>query len=172
MSSELCRSSYWPKLVKGLRATLRLSQTQFSDRLGIDQATVSRWERGQSEPQYEIRRALEEMAKASGLATLNDMSDAVSVSPFPMVLVDSRGQIVAASMSSGFQPDRSALEQTPEIEQAFSRAFDEQLSASRFWDGLCPRFDYEFRTETEVRRAIVSAVTDRGEVFALVQKTW
>ena len=112
------------------------------------------------------------MAKASGLATLNDMSDAVSVSPFPMVLVDSRGQIVAASMSSGFQPDRSALEQTPEIEQAFSRAFDEQLSASRFWDGLCPRFDYEFRTETEVRRAIVSAVTDRGEVFALVQKTW
>ena len=39
-----------------------------------------------------------------------------------------------------------------------------------FWEKLSPRHDYEVRVGEEVRRAVVTAVSVRGEVYALVQK--
>jgi DNA-binding transcriptional regulator YiaG len=55
-------SLYWAKLIKSIRDSLQISQNKFSELLGIDQTTVSRWERGLCEPQYEMRKILHEMA--------------------------------------------------------------------------------------------------------------
>jgi len=165
-------SRYWAKLIKSLRDCLHISQNQFSERLDIDQATVSRWERGITEPQYEMRKILHKMARDAGLATLGDLKCIVNFSPFPMILVDSCQKVYAASVSSGFKTNQSVTEQTPLEEQAFLQNFNDQLEAAGFWKGDCPKFDYEFRTETETRLAIVIAITIRGEVFALVQKAW
>ena len=165
-------SRYWAKLIKSLRYSLHISQNQFSERLDIDQATVSRWERGLSEPQYEMRKILHEMARDAGLATLGDLTSIVNFSPFPMILVDSCQKVYAASVSSGFKTNQSVTEQTPLEEQTFLQNFNDQLEAAGFWKGDCPKFDYEFRTETETRLAIVIAITIRGEIFALVQKAW
>ena len=165
-------SRYWAKLIKSLRYSLHISQNQFSERLDIDQATVSRWERGLTEPQYEMRKILHEMARDAGIATLGDLKCIVNFSPFPMILVDSCQKVHAASMSSGFKTNQSVTEQTPPEEQTFLQNFIDQLEAAGFWEGECPKFDYEFRTETETRLAIVIAITIRGEIFALVQKAW
>ncbi len=165
-------SRYWAKLIKSLRYSLHISQNQFSERLDIDQATVSRWDRGLTEPQYEMRKILHEMARDAGLATLGDLTSIVKFSPFPMILVDSCQKVHAASMSSGFKTNQSVIEQTPPEEQAFLQNFTDQLEAAGFWKGDCPKFDYEYSTETETRLAIVIAITIRGEIFALVQKAW
>jgi transcriptional regulator with XRE-family HTH domain len=172
MTTEHPASTYWTKLVKSLRNALQLSQAEFAESLGIDQATVSRWERGLNDPQYSMRKILDELARDAGLATLEDLGNVVTASPFPMILVGQRQEVFAASASSGFAPHRPVAEQTPPEERLFLEDFAEQLDSAGFWTGQCPRFDYEFRAETETRRAIVTAVTIRGEVFALVQKAW
>jgi len=165
-------SRYWAKLIKSLRDSLQVSQNRFSERLDVDQATVSRWERGLTEPHYEMRKILHEMAGDAGLATLGDLTNIVNFSPFPMILVDRRQEVYAASMSSGFKTNQSVTDQTAPEEQAFLQNFIGQLEAAGFWEGDCPKFDYEFRQETKTRLAIVVAITIRGEIFALVQKAW
>ena len=165
-------SLYWAKLIKSLRDSLQISQNQFSERLDIDQATVSRWERGLTEPQYEMRKILHEMACHAGLATFENLSNAVNFSPFPMILVDRWQKVYAASMSSGFKTDQPVTDQTPLEERAFLQQFTGQLDAAGFWEGGCQKFDYEFHAEAETRRAVVTAVTIQGEIFALVQKAW
>jgi transcriptional regulator with XRE-family HTH domain len=166
------RSGYWAKLIMSLRGSLLLSQCQFAETLGIDQTTVSRWERGLTEPQYDQRKALEGMAKDAGIATLGDLTNIVNFSPFPMILVDRWLMVFAASKCSGFLPNRSVADQTPDEELIFLQNFSEQLEAAGFWTGDCAKFDYAFRGENEVRRAVVVAITIRGQVFALVQKAW
>jgi transcriptional regulator with XRE-family HTH domain len=172
MSIEPPTSNYWGMLIKSLRASQQVSQFHLAEALGVDQATVSRWERGLSEPHYEMRKILHGLARDAGLATLGDLTTIVNFSPFPMLLVDRWHEVFAASVCSGFQPGRTVPEQTPPEEQVFLRDFHAQLEASGFWTGGCAKFDYEFRAETEIRRAVVIPITIRGQVFALVQKAW
>jgi putative transcriptional regulator len=49
-----------PKLVKGLREQLKLTQEQFAQRVGVTYSTVNHWENGKRMPQpFLIRRLLE-----------------------------------------------------------------------------------------------------------------
>ena len=172
MPVNLSSSRYWAKLIKSLRDSLQISQSQFSERLDIDQTTVSRWERGLCEPKYEMRKILHEMACHAGLETFESLTNAVNFSPFPMILVDRWQKVYAASMSSGFKTDQAVTDQTPTEERAFLQQFIGRLTAAGFWEGGCQKFDYEFRTEAEIRRAVVTSVEIQGEIFALVQKAW
>ena len=165
-------SLYWAELIKGLRDSLQISQSQFSERLDIDQATVSRWERGLTEPQYEMRKILHEMATHAGLATFENLTKTVNFRPFPMILVDRWQKVYAVSMSSGFKTDQPVTHQTPPEERTFLQQFIGQLNSAGFWEGHCQKFDYEFHTEAETRRAVVTSVEIQGEIFALVQKAW
>ncbi len=172
MPIEPHASNYWGMLIKSLRVSPQVSQFQLAETLGVDQATVSRWERGLSEPHYEMRKALHGLAKEAGLATLGDLTNIVNFSPFPMILVDRWQEVIAASVSSGFKPSLTVTEQTPPEEQVFLQDFIDQLEATGFWTGGCAKFEYGFRAETETRRAVVIPITIRGQVFALVQKAW
>ena len=172
MPVNLSSSRYWAEFVKSLRDSLQISQSQFSERLDIDQATVSRWERGLCEPHYEMRKILHEIASHAGLETFENLTNTVNFSPFPMILVDRWQRIYAASMSSGFKTEQMVTHQTPTEERAFLQQFIDRLTAAGFWEGGCQKFDYEFRTEAEIRRAVVTSVEIQGEIFALVQKAW
>jgi transcriptional regulator with XRE-family HTH domain len=165
-------SDYWGMLIRSLRVSQQLSQLQLAEVLGVDQTTISRWERGLSKPQYNLRKALHGLARDAGLATLGDLTNIVNFSPFPMILVDRSKEVIAASVSSGFKPGLTVAEQTPPEEQIFLQDFIDQLEASGFWTGVCAKFDYAFSTETECRRAVVIPITIRGQVFALTQKAW
>ena len=172
MPIEEPTSNYWRKLIKSLRISQQFSQFQLAEVLGVDQATISRWERGLSEPQYKQRKVLHGLARDAGLATLGDLTNIVNFSPFPMILVDRWKEVIAASESSGFKPGLTVTEQTPPEEQVFVKDFADQLEAAGFWTGGCAKFDYAFNTETECRRAVVIPITIRGQVFALTQKAW
>jgi len=49
-----------PKLVKGLRERLGLTQEQFAQKVGVTFGSVNRWENGKRRPQpFLVRRLLE-----------------------------------------------------------------------------------------------------------------
>jgi transcriptional regulator with XRE-family HTH domain len=127
MPIEEPTSNYWGMLIKSLRVSQQVSQFQLAEVLGVDQATVSRWERGLSEPHYEMRKALHGLAREAGLATLGDLTNIVNFSPFPMILVDRWQEVIAASVCSGFKPGLTVTEQTPPEEQVFLKDFATSL---------------------------------------------
>ncbi len=162
--------SYWARLLAELRRVRNVSQVELASELGVDQASVSRWERGATEPHFDLRRTLERMAREVGLAVLEDAVIAVRLSPFPIILVDRRSRVVAASKSSGFQEDGTVEAQSPPEEREQLRAFDAELVRRGFWEHRCPSLEYEALVGGQARRAVVTAIVVRGEVFALVQK--
>lgn len=138
---------YWANLCRKMRLSLNLTQKEMAVRLGINQATLSRWERGLTEPQFESRELIQAMAQGQGLGAVDDLENVVRVSPFPMLLMDHHNRVVAASKRSGFTPGLPVIDQTPLERQSKGEAF-------------------------LARRAVVSPVVLRGEVYALVQKEW
>jgi transcriptional regulator with XRE-family HTH domain len=164
-------SPYWSRLTRQLRHALCQSQEQFASTMGTNQATVSRWETGANTPSYDARQRLVQMTGELGLTMLDELVDVVRVSPFPMVLADRSGMIVAASASSGFTEGRSTLEQTPAEERDAFKTFETAIAQAGFWNGHGRRFDYRFSHNGEVRFAVVMPVTIKGDVFALVQRS-
>ena len=55
---------HWPQLIKRLRFLGSLKQSELAQLLGVDQGTVSRWERGVQEPDIPMQRALRERLRA------------------------------------------------------------------------------------------------------------
>ena len=163
---------YWSRLTRQLRHALCQSQEQFAATMGTNQATVSRWETGANTPSYEARQRLVQMTGELGLTMLDELVDVVRVSPFPMLLADRSGMIVAASASSGFAEGRSTLEQTPGEEREAFKAFETSIAQGGFWNGQGRRFDYTFSQNGEVRAAVVMPVTIKGDIYALIQRSW
>lgn len=58
-------SRRWPAMVRQLRTRLGLSQSTLAARLGVTQASVSRWENGGDQPSLRLRRTMRDMLRAS-----------------------------------------------------------------------------------------------------------
>ncbi|RYU60879.1 XRE family transcriptional regulator [Methylolobus aquaticus] len=162
--------SYWSLLTQQIRQTLSCSQEKLASQLGIDQGTVSRWERGVTEPVYPMREVLMLMARDAGLTPMEDIAQFVRASPFLIVLTDRNLRVVAASVSSGFRENVCCVEQTPEHERGQLLDFGDRLEQAGFWDGDCSRLDYRFRDGDAERVAVATPVRINGMVYALVQK--
>lgn len=57
--------SYWPKLLRRFRVREGLTQTAAASLLGVDQTTVSRWERSLDSPSISMRRRLRDLFRHS-----------------------------------------------------------------------------------------------------------
>jgi transcriptional regulator with XRE-family HTH domain len=55
--------SPWPVLIKRLRFLRSLKQSQLAEQLGVDQGTVSRWERGVYVPELQLQKDLRDMLR-------------------------------------------------------------------------------------------------------------
>ncbi len=88
----------WPRLVQRLRLTLNLNQTALAARLGVGQATVSRWERGLVVPELRMQFRLRDMLHRQELSITPEHIEAL---PIIAAIVDLRdlGSIKAASQS-------------------------------------------------------------------------
>jgi transcriptional regulator with XRE-family HTH domain len=53
----------WPRLVKRLRFLSTLKQADLAEKLGVDQTSVSRWERGLSAPDFPVQKRLRDMLR-------------------------------------------------------------------------------------------------------------
>lgn len=166
------QAPYWGEFIAQLRQTKCLTQGQLANLLDTDQATISRWECGISEPRIAIRQKLESLAKDTHGVTLAEAINLVRSSPFPMLLVSQTHVILAASASSGFQEGKTNLEQTPEAERACLQAYQAELEQSGFWQMQAPRLDYAYNNSEESRKAVVTSISIAGETYALVQKAW
>ncbi|MEI7870434.1 MAG: helix-turn-helix transcriptional regulator [Candidatus Methylumidiphilus sp.] len=172
MKNNKC--SHWGQLITQLREEKVWTEEKLAEMLETDQATISRWECGLAEPRSRtVRQKLERLAREAKLGPLGEAVEMVKSSPFPMILVDQQGIVVAASASSGFLEGRTCFEHSPLGEQATLSAFDAKMNASGFWQMQIRRMDYEFTGDDGVvRRAIVTRLTFWGEAYALVQKAW
>jgi putative transcriptional regulator len=53
-----------PSDIRSLRGRLGLTQSQFAELLGVDQSTISTWERGVNIPRGPARKVLESLVPA------------------------------------------------------------------------------------------------------------
>lgn len=51
----------YPRLIKHIRETLLLSQTELAEKLGVSFATINRWENGRHKPIMKDRRKIREL---------------------------------------------------------------------------------------------------------------
>lgn len=162
--------TYWPALISHIRSTRNMSQEDFAEAVFSNQATVSRWEKGQVVPSFDKQKKIEKLAENAGLSTLAGVAVVVRASPFAMLLVDMDGLIMAASQTSGFQEGLSVEDQISSIEINNYTHFREELDRSEFWKEGGKQFVYEFREQSTWSSSIVVSVGIRGQVFAVVQK--
>ena len=164
----------WPRLIRKIRDINRWSQEQLSEVMGTDQASISRWERGQIQPGMLAQEKLEVLAQEVGLQSLSGIELLVKASPFPMMLVSQERMVIAASASSGFTVGLSVVDQTPQAERDNLNAFHAYLTSGGFWSlgetlNVEP-LKYSFVSGMQMAGAVVVPIIVRGEVYALVQK--
>lgn len=157
-------------MIAQIRNAMRWNQADLAARLGSNQSTVSRWEKGESLPSPDKQALIEKLAADANIASIAGLLTIVNGSPFPMILVDRLGAVLAASRSSGFMAGLTVIDQTPDEERAFFRDFSESIRASGFWEKDGMSFDYEVDLGTEIRRAVAQSIMIRGAVFAVVQR--
>lgn len=161
---------YWSGILKRIRKQTGLSQGALADLLKTDQPSVSRWERCLFAPSLHFQRKVEAFASSVGVATLHDAMAIVTHSPFPMILVSRDMMVIAASASSGFEVDKTTMEQTPPEERVFLERFSNDVDESGFWEQSIEKLDYDFEVGDERRRAVLVPVVMEGIIHALVQK--
>jgi len=57
--------------IKALRSEMRLPQHAFAEQIGVEQATVSRWETGRTQPSRAAARLLQRLARQVGRKARN-----------------------------------------------------------------------------------------------------
>jgi DNA-binding transcriptional regulator YiaG len=64
--AEIQAGRDFARWLRGLRATLGLSQHALAGHVGVSRATVNRWEQGHTYPEYAQRMLLNQLAKENG----------------------------------------------------------------------------------------------------------
>lgn len=162
--------TYWPALISHIRSTKNMSQEDFAEAVFSNQATVSRWEKGQVVPSFDKQKKIEELAEGAGLSTLAGVAVVVRSSPFAMLLVDKDGLVMAASQTSGFQEALNVKDQISTRETSNYTHFRYELDRVEFWKEGGRQLIYEFNDQSTWSSSIVVSVGIRGSVFAVVQK--
>jgi transcriptional regulator with XRE-family HTH domain len=120
-------SDYWASLILQIRKARKWNQSELAEAIGANQATVSRWEKGETIPAKAMQLALEEFAQIDKIASIREIIQIVEASPFPMIITDIDSNILAASASSGFSNGSAVMEQTPAEEKKVLKNSNELL---------------------------------------------
>lgn len=91
----------WLATLRRFRREYQLTQRELAVFLGVNQKTVSRWERGTDHPSAETRERLRTLLEAGNLDRLPAVYEAVREAPIPIALVDSSGNVLVASRTYG-----------------------------------------------------------------------
>jgi transcriptional regulator with XRE-family HTH domain len=164
--------------IVALREQLGVSQAELGRRLGVDQATVSRWERGLQAPEPRLQVRLSElMYRLTQSRGLRPEIALVEHSPFPMAIISRDWTVIALSdaillrTDETLRPNQKDLKQeaTADMEQAISLLqehgfFEGKVSAAR----IIARGFILWRHQQPFD-AICTPVTIDGEVHRLMQ---
>lgn len=161
---------YWSALLVQMRQTKDWSQTQLAEELGVSRDTVLRWEKELKYPSLDNQIRIGELAAALNLASVYGVVQVVNISPFPMILTDKNGMVLAASKTSGFVSGKTVTDQTPEDERENYLNFSKMVASTGFWDRSGNTLEYVFEIDIQQKKAVIQSVGSRGHIFALVQK--
>lgn len=87
----------WLATLRRFRRDYQLTQRELAVFLGVNQKTVSRWERGTDHPSPETRERLRTLLDSGKLDRLPAVYEAVREAPIPIALVDNNGTVLVAS---------------------------------------------------------------------------
>lgn len=140
------------RVIKHLRESLGLTQHEFARQLTVSQATVSRWEGGQTEPDAEARRRIQSLGRSrvnTGDIALMRM---VSSAPALMALLDLGMRVVALSPDCAHTLGLSLREATgvdlrPLFSDNLSHAYD-RAADSGFFIGRVAGLDLAVRVRS------------------------
>jgi len=161
---------YWSALLVQMRQTKDWSQTQLAEELGVSRDTVLRWEKELKYPSLDNQIRIGELAAALNVASVYGVVQVVNISPFPMILTDKNGMVLAASKTSGFVSGKTVTDQTPEDERENYLNFSKMVASTGFWDRSGNTLEYVFEIDSQQKKAVIQSVGSRGHIFALVQK--
>jgi DNA-binding XRE family transcriptional regulator len=91
---------HWAGQLKRYRRIHGLTQAALAEVLNVEQATISRWERGMHAPDLGIQRRLRALIFGRGLHSDNFIFNRVSHSPFAVKVASRSAQNLAASMAA------------------------------------------------------------------------
>lgn len=160
----------WPTFVKRLRFTLGVTQAHFAENLGVDQGTVSRWERGVVVPDLGIQRRLREIMR-----TVQPAISARAIEQMPvmactmhlsnMAVVSSISAVAAASYERC--PAEMRESSMFELLSESSRELIARLDATPQWrGGEFAAYEATIqRIDGKWARGIGTPIGDTGHVF-------
>ncbi|MDQ7246731.1 helix-turn-helix domain-containing protein [Dongia sedimenti] len=160
------------------REQLGVSQAELGRRLGVDQATVSRWERGLQAPEPRVQVRLSELMYRQDLARgMRPEIALVEHSPFPMAIISRDWTVIALSDAILLRtreefredPGKQRKDATADMEQAVSLLsergfFDGKVSAAR----IVARGFMLWRDQQPFE-AVCTPVTIDGQICRLMQ---
>lgn len=100
----------WLATLRRFRREYHLTQRELAVFLGVNQKTVSRWERGTDHPSAETRERLRTLLGSGKLDRLPAVYEAVREAPIPIALVDNNGTVLVASRT--YNPPGGAAART------------------------------------------------------------
>ncbi|HLO76825.1 MAG TPA: response regulator [Magnetospirillum sp.] len=106
----------WLATLRRFRREHHLTQRELAVFLGVNQKTVSRWERGIDHPSAETRDRLRSLLHGGPQDRLPEVYEAVREAPIPIALVDNNGNVLVASRLYG-SADAQPAKQSAEIGQ-------------------------------------------------------
>ena len=170
----------WSKHVVGVRTRHNLSQEDLAERIGTNQATVSRWERRLSCPTYSLRKRIAalygEPEPESDQSAITAVAQGLInvVGGYGAVLFDRQEICIAASANVKHRPGVSISQTTPPWEHGYLRQWRLFMQEVDFWDTPWATFEYEHESCPRVDmaprrvRALLTSVVICNQVYCLV----
>lgn len=87
----------WPRALKDYRRCHGLTQAAFAERLGVDNTTVSRWERGRDQPALSVQKLLRELVAPTMPVLGRALADMIDTTGDIAVLMDKNYRLLRAS---------------------------------------------------------------------------
>jgi len=91
----------WPSLIKAFRKTHGLKQEVLAILLGVDQTTISRWERGRDRPSLSMQKRLRDRMWKREDSALEASVRMARFSPLLSTVVDPDSKVIETSQSYG-----------------------------------------------------------------------
>jgi len=160
----------WPTFVKRLRFALGVTQAHFAENLGVDQGTVSRWERGVVAPDLGMQRRMRDMMRSIQPAISARAIEQMPVMACTMYQSD-MGTVSSISSVAAAAYDRGVAElrETPifDLLSESSRELVTHLNAMPQWRaGEFAAYEAIIqRVDGTWARGIGTPIGDTGHVF-------
>lgn len=158
MGLEFRRWTDFPAGLRRVRIANGITQLQLAELLGVEQATISRWERGSQKPDASTQDRIRELLFHGRVPQDAVLFHSVRTSPSGRILFSRQGIILAASAAAGgplIEGMPTARFRTETTEEAWTRA-----ERAGFFDGDVASVQF------------VSDLVAPGGIAMLVQYCW